>query len=632
MTETVESREFQAETKALLALVTHSLYTDSEIFLRELISNASDALDRLRFESLTNSEMLEGDDRFEILLEIDKEGRKVTVSDSGIGMSREEAIANLGTIAKSGTGELRELLGGKGSAAHAAELIGRFGVGFYSSFMVADRVTVRTRRAGTIGGIEWESDGGGSYSIRDYEKTQRGTSITLHLKPADPENGMPDFADRWRISSIVKKHSDYITYPILLKPETKPGEEKTQEAPLNSMKPLWKRPASEVKPEEYAEFYRHISNDMSEPLRTIHFRAEGTFEYEALLYVPSTAPLDLYYVGAERGLRLFSKRVMIMERCEDLIPPYLRFIQGVVDASDLPLNISRQRLQQDHHITRIRKRITTKVLDLLTELFENDRETYLKLWAEFGRAIKEGASDWENKDRIVPLLLYASSNDPEKLTSFKEYVSRMKPEQEQIFYLTGESRGVIENSPHLEAVRQKGYEVLYMSEPVDELVLQYLNEFESKKLKSVGKGAIELGTEDEKKEAQKELEGKQEEFKPLTEFLQKTLGESIKEVRLSARLTTSPACLVVGEHEFSPMLERALRSQGAPKTKRVLEINPNHALIQRMRERLSGNAEDAFLPDAAEVLLGLSQLAEGSELSDPVKFNRSASEVLSKAI
>jgi molecular chaperone HtpG len=498
--------------------------------------------------------------------------------------------------------------------------------------MVADRVTVRTRRAGTTGGIEWESDGGGSYSIRDYEKTQRGTSITLHLKPADPENGMPDFADRWRISSIVKKHSDYITYPILLKPETKPGEEKTQEAPLNSMKPLWKRPASEVKPEEYAEFYRHISNDMSEPLRTIHFRAEGTFEYEALLYVPSTAPLDLYYVGAERGLRLFSKRVMIMERCEDLIPPYLRFIQGVVDASDLPLNISRQRLQQDHHITRIRKRITTKVLDLLTELFENDRETYLKLWAEFGRAIKEGASDWENKDRIVPLLLYASSNDPEKLTSFKEYVSRMKPEQEQIFYLTGESRGVIENSPHLEAVRQKGYEVLYMSEPVDELVLQYLNEFESKKLKSVGKGAIELGTEDEKKEAQKELEGKQEEFKPLTEFLQKTLGESIKEVRLSARLTTSPACLVVGEHEFSPMLERALRSQGAPKTKRVLEINPNHALIQRMRERLSGNAEDAFLPDAAEVLLGLSQLAEGSELSDPVKFNRSASEVLSKAI
>jgi molecular chaperone HtpG len=304
----------------------------------------------------------------------------------------------------------------------------------------------------------------------------------------------------------------------------------------------------------------------------------------------------------------------------------------VVDASDLPLNISRQRLQQDHHITRIRKRITTKVLDLLTELFENDRETYLKLWAEFGRAIKEGASDWENKDRIVPLLLYASSNDPEKLTSFKEYVSRMKPEQEEIFYLTGESRGVIENSPHLEAVRQKGYEVLYMSEPVDELVLQYLNEFESKKLKSVGKGAIELGTEDEKKEAQKELEGRQEEFKPLTEFLQKTLGESIKEVRLSARLTTSPACLVVGEHEFSPMLERALRSQGAPKTKRVLEINPNHALIQRMRERLSGNAEDAFLPDAAEVLLGLSQLAEGSELSDPVKFNRSASEVLSKAI
>jgi molecular chaperone HtpG len=638
MTATDESRDFQAETKALLRLVTHSLYTDSEIFLRELISNASDALDRLQFESLTNSNLLEGSNRFEIWLEIDRAARTLTINDSGVGMSREEVIVNIGTIAKSGTAEVCQRLDEEGSIAQAAELIGRFGVGFYSAFMVADRVKLRTRRAGGSVGIEWESDGAGAYSIRACDKTERGTSITLYLKSPDPENGMSDFTDRWRIAAMIRKHSDFITYPILLKSEQELTENAKEtavdEKPINSMKPLWKRSASEVKLTEYAEFYRQISKNLADPLRTIHFRAEGMFEYDALLYIPSKAPYDLYYFGAKGGLRLFAKRVMIMENCEDLLPHYLRFIQGVVDAVDLPLNISRQRLQQDHHIARMRKRLITKVLDLLTEMFEKNHDQYLTVWKEFGRAIKEGvSSDYDNKDRLIPLLLFASSHDPEGLTSLKDYVSRMKPEQDRIFYLTGESRAMIEYSPHLEALREKGYEVLYMVEPVDELVLQHLVEFGDKKLKSVGKGALTLGTEKEKQEAQKELETKQEEFKPLAEFLQKRLGEHIKHVRLSGRLTASPVCLVVEDHEFSPMLERALHpGQGAAKVKRVLEINPKHDLISRMRTRFTANPDDPFLQNAAAVLLGLASLSEGSELDDPVRFNRAVADVLSQAM
>ena len=619
---------FQAETKELLRLMIHSLYTDKDIFLRELISNASDAIDRLRFEALTNADLAAVDDQSPIRLEPDSEARTLTISDNGIGMSRDEVIAHIGTIAKSGTGELRRALEEKGTAADAASLIGQFGVGFYSAFMVADKVRLVTRRAGTSTATEWESDGNGTYSIREAERATHGTSITLYLRAVDPDAGIEDYTDEWRLTSIVKKHSDFIAYPIVLK--KKEGEDAT----LNSMKPIWKRSPSEVTPEEYAEFYKHVSHDWSEPLKTIHFRAEGTFEYEALLYVPGKAPWDLYYVGAEMGLRLFAKRVMIVEKCTDLLPHYLRFMRGVVDASDLPLNISRQRLQQDHHIARIKKRLTGKVLDTFKELFDKEQEKYLTLWREFGRAIKEGvASDFDSRDKLIPLLLYQSSNDAEKVTSLKDYVGRMKEGQEQIFYLTGESRALIENSPHLEAVRDKGYEVLFMVDAIDELVLQHLDEFEGKKLKSVGKGAIELGTEQEKEEAQKELKTKEEEFKPLLEFLQKELDAQVREVRLSSRLTASPACLVVGEYDASPMLERALQQgKGGPKQKRVLELNPKHALITRLRDRLAGSPEDPMLANAAEVLVGLALLSEGSELADPARFNRAATEVLSQAI
>jgi molecular chaperone HtpG len=643
MAAAVETLAFQAETKELLRLMIHSLYTRKDIFLRELISNASDALDRLRFESLTNQELLEGSDKFEIRLDVDNSARTLTVSDSGIGMSRDEIVANIGTIAKSGTAELRQKLQEGGSAAELAELIGQFGVGFYSAFMVSDRVKLVTRRAGQSAAWEWESDGSGTYQIQEAEKPDRGTSVTLYLKKPDADMGIEDYTDYWRLSSIVKLHSDFINYPIIAKREREAAQEGKdaakeiviEDSTLNSMKPIWKRSPAEVKTEDYNEFYKHISHDWTEPLKTIHFKAEGTFEYDALLYIPAKAPYDLFYVGFEPGLRLYAKRVMIMEKCEDLLPHYLRFMRGMVDAADLPLNISRQRLQQDHHISLIRKRLTRKILDTLQELFDKDYEHYLTVWSEFGRAIKEGvSSDYENKERILPLLLYQSSNDAEKLTTLKDYVARMKPEQEQIFYLTGESRGVIENSPHLEALREKGWEVLYMVDPVDELVMQHLTEFEGKKLKSVGKGVIKLGTDEEKEKAEKELKEKQDEYKALIEFLQKHLDEHVKQVRLSSRLTTSPACLVVEEHDYSPMLERVLQKGkgGGPKQRRVLELNPKHALIERLRKRQAANAEDPLVGNTADLVFGLAVLAEGSELPDPVRFNRAATEVLGQLV
>jgi len=632
--------EFQAETKELLHLMIHSLYTRKDIFLRELISNASDALDRLRYEALTRHDLLEDNGKFEIRLDADRTARTLTISDTGIGMSREEVIAHIGTVAKSGTRELRRRLQESGSATEVSELIGQFGVGFYSAFMVADRVKLVTRRAGETNATEWESIGAGTYTIKEGERPERGTSVTLYLKKPDAESGIEDYTDSWHLSQIVKQHSDFVSYPILAKRERPSGEKESREivvedTVLNSMKPIWKRPPAEVKKEEYGEFYKHVSHDWADPLKTIHFKAEGTFEYDALLYVPAKAPFDLYYADAETGLRLFAKRVMIMDKCPDLLPQYLRFMRGVVDAADLPLNISRQRLQQDHHVSLIRKRLTRKVLDTFQEMFDKEHEEYLKVWQEFGRAIKEGVgSDWENKEKLLTLVLFQSSHDPEKVTTLKDYVGRMKPEQEQIFYLTGESRSVIENSPHLEAFKEKDYEVLYLVDTVDEFVLQHVTEFQGKKLKSVEKGTVQLGTEQEKEAAEKEIKARQSEFQPLMDFLQKELEENIKEVRLSSRLTNSPACLVVEEHDYSPMLERALqqRKGGAPRQKRVLELNPKHPLISRMQQRHAADSQDGVLRNAADVVFGLALLAEGSELPDPVRFSRAAIEVLGKVV
>src|SRR6476469_5805354 len=454
-----ESFQFQAETTQLLNLMIHSLYTQREIFLRELISNASDALDRLRFEALTNLELVEDGQKYEIRLKPDVEARTLTISDTGIGMSRQELIEHIGTIARSGTREVRKRMKESQSSQAVADLIGQFGVGFYSAFMVADKVTILTRRAGEASASSWESTGEGIYTLADAEKASCGTDIILHLKPVDLENGIEDYTDRWKLSMIVHKYSDFIAYPIIYEgPRQEPGvgEDESKEIEvetrtLNAMKPIWTRTRSEVSDKDYNEFYTHISNDWSEPLKVLPLKAEGTFEYEALLFIPSKAPYDLFYHGAEAGLRLYSKRVMVMEKCEDMLPPYLRFIKGVVNSTDLPLNISRQRLQQDRQITQIRKWLTRKVLDALSELKEKENEKYMKFWSEFGRALKEGvSSDYENKDKLVPLLLFESSNDPKEMTTFKSYIERMKPEQTEILYLTGGSRHIIENSPHLE--------------------------------------------------------------------------------------------------------------------------------------------------------------------------------------
>jgi molecular chaperone HtpG len=638
MTPKMQEFQFQAETRQLLELMIHSLYTNKEIFLRELISNASDALDRLRFEALTNPALLDGEDKYEIRLETDNEQRTLSISDTGIGMSREEVMANIGTIAKSGTREIREKLKQANSSQLLAEFIGQFGVGFYSSFMVADKVTLVTRRAGETGATLWESTGDGTYKLAEAERPGRGTTITLQLKPVDPENGIEDFTDQWVLSRIVRRYSDFVSYPINTKFEReetgKFGEAKADAQPtyviedktLNSMKPIWSRGQGEITESEYSEFYRHISHDWTEPFKTIPLKAEGTVEYQALLFIPAKAPYDLFYHGAESGLRLYARRVMIMERCDDLLPRYLRFIKGVVDSADLPLNISRQMLQQDRHINQIRKWLSKKVLDTLQELKEKEYDRYLQFWEQFGRALKEGVGeDYDNRDRIVSLLLFLSSHDPEKLTTLSGYVERMKEGQNEIYYLTGESRGVVENSPHLEAVKEKGYEVLYLIEPVDELVVQSLMDFEGKKLKSLGKGTIRLGSDEEQKKTEDELKQKEEETSELLQSLQKALDEHVKQVRLTTRLVSSPACLVVGsEIDHSPQIERLLMKGkgGGPKQRRILELNPNHELFARMLARYQQNKEDETLGDYAELLLGYSLLAEGSEIPDPTRFNR----------
>ena len=620
----VETYQFQAETKQLLDIMIHSLYTTKEIFLRELISNASDALDRLRFESLTKPELTAEDSTTEIRIDADRDARTLTISDTGIGMNRDEVIEHIGTIAKSGTRELREKMREGASTSDLEELIGQFGVGFYSAFMVADRVTLLTRRAGEQRATRWESTGDGQYTISDADKPTRGTSITLHLKPVDHENGIEDYTDKWVLSRIVKRHSDFVNYPIIYTDET-----------LNSMKPLWTRAASEVTESEYAEFYKHISHDFSDPLYHFAARAEGVLEYQALIFFPSQAPFEMYYHGYESGLRLYAKGVLIMEQCPDLLPHYLRFVKGVVDSENLPLNISRQMLQQDRQIAQIRKWLTKKSLDALQHLFDKEPEKYLELWKQFGRALKEGATtDLENKDRLVSLLLFESSHDAEKLTTLKDYVARMPAEQTDIFYLTGESRAVVENSPHLEAFKEKGYEVLYLVQTVDELLVQSLTEFEGKKLKSVGKGTVQLGSEEERARVEETLKKEQEETAGLLQSIQQHLDEYLKEVRLTNRLTNSPVCLVGGEMDFSPQMERLLQMGGGarPKQKRIMELNPRHDIVAKMRQRYEKDSGDPKLGKYAELLYGYALLAEGSELPDPPQFNRLLAELMAETL
>lgn len=640
-----EIHSFQAETKNLMELMIHSLYTNKEIFLRELISNASDALDRLRFASLTNPELLESDNRFEIRLEVDKISRTLTVSDTGIGMDRDEVLRNIGTIALSGTREIRDQIPQEALPQHLAHMIGHFGVGFYSAFMVADRVDLLTRKAGEQAAIHWQSDGNGVFTIHEGDKKSRGTVITLHLKAEDAENGVADFTDPWKLGEIVKKYSDFIAYPIRLR---QPNEELTQDGSqisfeqpatlttddriLNSMKPLWTLPQTDIQESDSRDFYKRLCHDQEAPLKTLVFKAEGRHEFQALLFIPSRAASDLYYHAPEVGLRLFANRVLIVDKCPELLPRYLRFVRGVVDATDMPLNISRQRLQEDIHISRIREWLTKKILDALSDMYRANPEQYLNLWREFGRAIKEGvASDWANRDRILPLLLFASSNDDSALTTLEDYVARMKPTQTDIVYITGENRELLERSPHLEATRENGHEVLFLSDPVDELMLQHLIRFRDKPLKSAAKDALKINDSEDVKN---KLRIEEEEYSVLLNFLKDTLQTQVKRVQISRRLTKSPACLVVDAYENSPWMDRMLqKGKGAGATsKRILELNPKHQLIVSMNRKLIEGERDSTLIQGAHLLFNLALIAEGSDISDPVAFSETVTQLLQQFV
>ena len=661
--------EFKSEAQKLLDLMIHSLYSNKEIFLRELISNSSDALDKLRFEALTRPD-LQGEAPLAIRIHADKNAtdRRLIVEDNGIGMSREEVINNLGTIARSGTREFTARMAEARKAAAdataadapaaesegadaptsatptAESLIGQFGVGFYSTFMAAHRVEVVTRRAGEATATRWASTGDGTFTIAEAERDASGTTITLHLRDADPDNGLPDFTQEWVIRQTIKRYSDFVQYPIELRTERKEtptdedGEAIEGAEPVttiewktvNSQKAIWTRRHEDVTPEEYAEFYKHISHDWEAPFETISFNAEGTFTYNALVFIPGRAPFDLFYRDQKYGLALYVNRVLIKEKADDLVPDWLRFLKGVVDSPDLSLNVSREILQNDRRVAAIRKKIIRKVCDTLDGIRKDDRERYAGFWDKFGRVLKEGATDHDSKDRVLPLLWFESSADDKARTSLAEYIERMKDGQEAIYYITGENRAACERSPHLEAFRDKGYEVLFLTDPIDEILVGHVTEFEAKKLQSVGKGQVELGTEEERKQAEEARKEKEQAHASLLELIAKTLEEHVKEVRLSSRLKSSPVCLVGDEHDLSPGLERLLEQSGQKtgKQKRILELNPDHPLLTRMQARYEANGEDPLLADYAHLLHGQALIAEGSPLPDPAGFARRIADLM----
>ncbi|NYT35806.1 molecular chaperone HtpG [Allopusillimonas soli] len=622
-----ETLGFQAEVKQLLHLMIHSLYSNKEIFLRELVSNASDACDKLRFEAIDNPELFQGDSDLRIRVEYDKEQRTVTVSDNGIGMSREEAVANLGTIARSGTKEFFSQL--TGDKQKDAQLIGQFGVGFYSSFIVAQKVSVLSRRAGApeTEAILWESDGQGEFSVTTVEKADRGTSVTLYLR-----DGEDDFLDGWRLRETLRRYSDHISLPIqMLKEEwdsEKSQQVKTTEwETVNQANALWTRAKGDITDEQYKEFYKHVAHDYDDPLAWTHNRVEGRSEYTQLLFVPRHAPFDMWDRDAKRGVKLYVKRVFIMDDAEQLLPGYLRFVRGVIDSADLPLNVSREILQESRDVKAIREGSAKRVLSLLEDMAENKAEDYTLFWEQFGQVIKEGVGeDAANKDRIAKLLRFASTSADGAVqsVSLADYVSRMKEGQDKIYYVSADSHAAAANSPHLEIFRKKGLEVLLMSDRVDEWMLSFLREFDGKQLASIAKGGLDLDklADEEEKKHQAEVA---ENFKPLVERLKTSLGERVKEVRVTGRLVDSPACVVVDENELSPHLQRMLQAAGqqAPDVKPILEINPDHALVSRVKD-----APDADFDEWSLLLLDQAMLAEGASLKDPASFVKRMNKLL----
>ncbi|MEU6470981.1 molecular chaperone HtpG [Streptomyces massasporeus] len=631
---TTETFEFQVEARQLLQLMIHSVYSNKDVFLRELVSNASDALDKLRLEKLRDDSLDADVSDLHIELDVDKEARTLTVRDNGIGMSYEEVGKLIGTIANSGTAAFLEELKEAKDAAGAEGLIGRFGVGFYSGFMAADEVTLVTRRAGEGQGTRWTSRGEATYTLERVDDAPQGTSVTLHLKPADPENQLHDYTSEWTIREIVKRYSDFITWPIRMVPEARDGEDAPEPETLNSMKALWARSRDEVSDDEYHELYKHISHDWREPLETIRLQAEGTFEYQALLFVPSHAPHDLFTRDFKRGVQLYVKRVFIMDDCEALLPPYLRFVKGVVDAQDLSLNVSREILQQDRHIRMMQRRLTKKVLSTVKEFMAKDADRYATFWREFGTALKEGlVTDSENRDALLAVSSFATTHSADEPTTLAQYVERMKDGQDDIWFITGESRQSIENSPHMEAFRAKGIEVLLLTDAVDEVWVDAVGEYEGKKLRSVAKGEIDLDAEDEEK-AGEEREKQAEEYAGLLGWMRERLDEDIKEVRLSTRLTVSPACVVSDAHDLTPALENMYRAMGqeVPRTKRILELNPGHALVKGLHQAYQASEDRTELAESAELLHTLAVLAEGGQPKDPARFVRLVADRLERTL
>ena len=614
-----ETLGFQAEVQQLLRLVAHSLYSHKEVFLRELISNASDACDKLRFEALTDSALYESEPELKIRVSFDKDARTITVADNGIGMDRQEVIDNIGTIARSGTRQFMQKL--SGDQAKDANLIGQFGVGFYSSFIIADKVTLLTRRAGmgSEHGVFWESTGEGEYTLETVEKPTRGTEVILHLREDEAE-----LLNEWQLRSIITKYSDHITLPVLM-PVQKFGDDKDApptivEERINQAAALWARSKNEISEQEYKDFYKHVGHDFEDPLAWTHHRVEGKLEYASLLFIPARAPFDLWDREQRHGVKLYVQRVFIMDDAERLMPRYLRFVRGVIDSNDLPLNISRELLQGSKVVDSIRAGSVKKVLGLLEDLAGSDAEKYGKFWKEFGRVIKEGpAEDYGNREQIAKLLRFASthSDNADQTVSLTDYIGRMKDGQDQIYYIVADSFAAAKNSPHLEIFRKKGLEVLLLTDRVDEWLMSHLTEFEGKHFQSVAKGALDLDkiASEAEKEEQKQAE---DQFKDLLTRVKEILGDQINEARISSRLTDSPACLVVDEHALSAHLERLLRDAGqsVPISKPYLELNPTHSLVQRLK----AEADPVRFSDWTHLLFEQAVLAEGGQLEDPASF------------
>ncbi|MGY2147296.1 molecular chaperone HtpG [Pseudomonas azotoformans] len=622
-----ETLGFQTEVKQLLHLMIHSLYSNKEIFLRELISNASDAVDKLRFEALSKPELLEGGAELKIRVSFDKDAKTVTIEDNGIGMNREDAITHLGTIAKSGTADFMKNL--SGDQKKDSHLIGQFGVGFYSAFIVADQVEVFSRRAGLDAseGVHWSSKGEGEFEIATVDKADRGTRIVLHLK-----SGEDEFADGWRLRNIVKKYSDHIALPIELPKEQAAAE--GEEAPaqewevVNRASALWTRPRTEIKDEEYQEFYKHIGHDYENPLSWSHNKVEGKLEYSSLLYVPARAPFDLYQREAPKGLKLYVQRVFVMDQAESFLPLYLRFIKGVVDSNDLSLNVSREILQKDPIIDSMKSALTKRVLDMLEKLAKNEPEQYKGFWKNFGQVMKEGpAEDFANKEKIAGLLRFASTHEEggEQVVSLAEYLARAKEGQDKIYYLTGETYAQVKNSPHLEVFRKKGIEVLLLTDRIDEWLMSYLNEFDGKSFVDVARGDLDLGnldSEEEKKEAEEVAKSKE----GLVERIKASLGEAVSEVRVSHRLTDSPAILAIGEADLGMQMRQILEASGqkVPDSKPIFEFNPAHPLI----EKLDGEQSEELFGDLSHILFDQAALAAGDSLKDPAAYVRRLNKLL----